>query len=186
MNIPALQKWLGEPRPELVKAVATGIRNQVETLRARGLEFYGYALVLGEPGDISSIVAVSNAETDIKVPRTDDQYNYYRYAVEEWEHWDHDGFTEANALLVEANAQFASMHSKTDDFELDEFEVAHANVLLDSIAQGLEAAKADGVFAPGEPFLVVWISDFDHRIMVEAARRLNSAAVTAEFTQEFG
>ena len=39
MDIPSLQKWLVEPRPELIKAVAEGIRIHVDTLRSRGTEF---------------------------------------------------------------------------------------------------------------------------------------------------
>lgn len=187
MNIPALQKWLAEPRSALVAAVAEGIRDHAATLRSRGIEFYGYALLPGEPCDIHSLVAATNTEADIKVSRSDGQYCYYRYSVDEWVHYDHDGFVAANALLVEANEQFKSMHSKADDdCMMDEFEVTHANVLLDSIVQGIETAKASGVFGGSEPFLVVWISDSDAEVMVESARRLNSSAVAAEFMREFG
>jgi hypothetical protein len=107
--------------------------------------------------------------------------------VDEWAHWDHDGFAAANALLVEANERFKSMHSKSDDdYMMDEFEVAHANVLLDCVVQGLEVAKAGGAFCKSEPFLVVWISDSGHEIMAASARRLNTTAVAAEFMREFG
>jgi hypothetical protein len=187
MDIPSLQKWLVEPRPELIKAVAEGIRIHVDTLRSRGTEFYGYALLPGEPYDIHSLVAATNAETDIKVPRTDGQYSYYRFSVDEWAHWDHGGFAAANARLAEANERFKSMHSKTDeDYMMDEFEVAHADVLLESIMRGLETAKASGVFGESEPFLVVWISDSGHVMLGESVRRLNSTAVATEFIKQFG
>lgn len=186
MNLPALQKWLAEPRSALVAAVADGIRAHVETLRSRGIEFYGYALLPGELYDIRSLVAATNTEADIKVSRSDAQYRYYRYSVDEWAHYDHDCFVEANALLVEANERFKSMHSKPDDdYMTDEFEDAHANVLLDSIVQGIEAAKASGVFGSSEPFLVVWVSDSGAEVMVESAQRLNSTAVATEFLREF-
>jgi len=68
-----------------------------------------------------------------------------------------------------------------DDYVMDEFEVTHANILLDSIMQGLEAAKGGCVFGRSEPFLVVWISDSDEEIVVESARRLNSTATVREF-----
>ena len=187
MNVPALQEWLAEPRTALITAVADSVRSHVDTLRSRGIDFYGYALLPGEPYDIQSLVAVSNAEVDIKVPRTDSQYNYYRYCVEEWAHWEHDGFAAANALLVETNEVFRAMHSKADgDFRLDEFELAHANALLDSIVQGLQAARARGVFGGSEPFLVVWISDSNPEIMIQSARRLNPTQVAADFAREFG
>ena len=186
MDIPALQKWLNEPRPALIAAVAHGISSHVNMLRSRGIDFYGYALLPGEPDDIHSLVAVTNTDADIKAARTGDQYTYYRYSVDEWAHWDHDGFAAANALLVQANERFRSMHSKAeDDYIVDEFEVAHANALLDSVVRGLEVAKADGVFGSSEPFLVVWISDSGHQILVESVRRLNSAAVATEFIREF-
>jgi hypothetical protein len=187
MDIPALQKWLAEPRPALITAVAEGVRVHVDALRSRGIEFYGYALLPGEPYDIHSLVAVANTEADIKCPRADGQYCYYRYSVDEWVHWDHHGFAAANALLAEANERFRSMHSKADDdHKMDEFEVAHAKALLDSIVKGPEAAKAGRAFGRSEPFLVVWISDSGHEIMGESARRLNSTAVATEFMREFG
>jgi hypothetical protein len=167
--------------------VAEGVRAHVDALRSRGIEFYGYALLPGEPYDIHSLVAVTNTEADIKVPRTDEQYRYYRYCVDEWAHWAHDGFAAANALLVEANERFRSMHTKArGEYVMDELEVAHADALFDAVVRGLEAAKAGGAFGGSKPFLVVWISDSDHEIMAESVRRLNSKAVAREFMREFG
>jgi hypothetical protein len=186
VDVSALRRWLAEPRPALIAAVAEGVRAHVDTLRSRGLEFYGYALMPGEPYDIHSLVAVTNTEADVKVPRTDDQYRYYRYSVDEWAHWDHDGFASANALLVELNERFRSMHTKhDDDFQMDDFEVAHADALLDVVLRGLEAAKAAGTFGGAGPLLVVWISDSGHEIMAESVRRLNSTLLAKEFMREF-
>ncbi len=186
MTVAELRKWLDEPRPALVAAVAESVRAHVCTLRSRGHTFYGYALHPGEPYDIHSLVAVTNTESDIKVPRTDDQYRYYRYSVDEWAHWEHDGFEAVNALLVEANEQFRSMHSKTEGVSaMDHFEIAHGNALLDSIVKGLKAAKAAGVFSDESPFLVVWISDSVDK-MAESVRRLNAKSVVTEFIREFG
>jgi len=183
----ALRKWLAEPRPTLVAAVAEGVRAHLATLKARGIEFYGYALLPGEPYDIHSIVAVTNGEADIKVPRTDEQYRYYRFSVDEWSHWVHDGFASANAQLVESNDRFASMHAKEDtENSMDEFEVAHSDAQLVAVLGGLEAARSAGVLGGGQQFLAVWISDSDHPIMAESVRRLNSKAVAREFMAEFG
>jgi hypothetical protein len=187
VDLEALRKWLAQPRPELVTALADGVRAQVATPRSRGIDFYGYALLPGEPYDIQSVVAVTNTEADISVPPTDDQYLYYRYSVDEWANWDHDGFAAANALLVDANDRFKSMHSKdSDDCVMDEFEIAHANALLDAVVRGLQAAKQTGAFLVVEPFLAVWISDSDHQIIFESVRRLNSQVVAEEFMREFG
>jgi hypothetical protein len=186
MDTAALRSWLAKPRLDLVAAVADGIRDHVATLRSRGIDFYGYAILPGEPDDIHDLVAVANNEAGIEVPAADKQYRYYRYGVDEWSHWDSDGFASANALLVEANAQFEAMHSKADgDYMMDEFELAHADALLDAIVRGLEIAKDEGVFGSDNRFLVVWISDSDHKIMTESARRLNSAVVFQDFMQAF-
>ena len=187
MDVPALRTWLSEPRTALVAAVAEGARAHVAALRAQGTEFYGYALLPGEPYDIHSLVAVTNGEADVKVPCSDDRYQYYRYSVDQWAHWHHDGFAAANELLVEANERFKSMHSKADDdFAMDEFEVAHADALLDAVVRGLGAAKQAGAFGGAEPFLAVWISDSGHPIPVESVQRLNSQSVAGEFVAEFG
>lgn len=187
MDVPALRRWLSESRTALVAAVAEGVRAHVAALRSRGAEFYGYALLPGEPYDIHSLVAVTNGEDDIKVPRTDEQYRYYRYSVDEWAHWHHDCFAAANKLLVDANERFKSMHSKADkDYTMDDFEVAHADALLDAVVRGLDTAKHVGAFGSAEPFLAVWISDSGHRIIVESVQRLNSEAVAEEFVAEFG
>lgn len=187
MDETALRRWLAEPRTALVEAVAEGVREHVAALRSSGAEFYGYALHPGEPYDIHSLVAVTNGEADIEVAPDHEQYRYYRYSVDEWAHWHHDGFALANKLLVEANDRFRSMHSKAeDDSVMDEFEVAHADSLLDAVVRGLGAAKQAGAFRGAEPFLAVWISDSGHAVMVESVRRLNSEAVAIEFVAEFG
>src|SRR5262249_21637470 len=77
---PGLREGLDEPSPALTEAVAEGVAAHVDTLRSRGIEFYGYALLPGEPYDIHRLVAVTNTEADIKVPPTDEHYRYYRYS----------------------------------------------------------------------------------------------------------
>ena len=151
------------------------------------MEFYGYALLPGEPYDINCLVAVTNCEGEIKVPPNDDQYRYYRFSVDEWVHWDHDEFGAANALLADANKQFASLHTPTPgNFEMDEIEVAYSKGLLEAFVSGLNVAKATGTFGSKEPFLVVWVSDSEETIMTESVRRLNSPAIVNEFIAVFG
>src|SRR5437867_2229019 len=67
-------------------------------------------LLPGEPYDLHSVVAAYNCESDIKVPVGDKLYRYYRYSVDEWVHYVHDGFDRANQCMVDANAEFAAMH----------------------------------------------------------------------------
>ncbi len=155
------------------------------SLHARGFDFYGYALLPGEPYDVNGIVGVTNREADIKVPPTDDQYQYYRLCVDEWENWDHDQFAAANRLLAKANKQFAALHSKDpSDYMMDKFEIAHSRALLDAILQGLMAAKNEEVFGDRKPFLAIWIQDSGNT-MFQSVRRLNSKVVYQEFRQVF-
>lgn len=187
MNVPELRKWLAQPRTALVAAVVDGIRAHVAALRTSGVQFYGYALLPGEPYDIRSLVAVANGESDIEVPPNDDMYRYYRYSVDEWKHWHHNGFAAADKLLVEANEHFRSLHAKAnEDSTVDEFEVAFADSLLEAVVEGLEAAKSSGAFGGAAPFLVVWISDSEHPVMANSVRRLNTKKVAREFAAEFG
>jgi hypothetical protein len=80
---------------------------------------------------------VTNSEADIKVPFIDDKYWYYRFSVDEWRRWEHDGFGAANMLLVQANEQFAAMHRKNDmSLRMDEFEISHSAALLDAVVRG--------------------------------------------------
>lgn len=182
-----LRKWLAEPRSELANAVADCVCMHVAALKSRGFTPYGYALLPGEPYDIHSVVAVYNGEADIEVARNDGQYRYYRYCVDEWAHWDHDGFAAANGLLAKSNEQFATLHVKDDaNCVMDEFEIAHSKLLFEAVVRGLEIAKSRNAFGGAEPFLVVWISDSSHTIMVESAQRLNSQSVAKQFKAEFG
>jgi hypothetical protein len=187
MDEAALRKWLANPDPAIVSAVADDIRAQVDSLKSAGTDFYGYALLPGEPYDISTITAVTNSEADIKVAPTDKHYRYYRFGVNEWKHFHRGGFAAANALLGKANKRFASMHTKAaSDYRMDEFEIAHSRSLLKAVMLGLELAKKNGVFGDKEPFLAVWIMDSGHPIMAESVRRLNSKTVVQQFMAEFG
>lgn len=186
MDDTTLRNWLSQDRAPLVTAIVQAVRNHVVALNAQGIDFYGYALLPGEPYDIHSLVAVVNCESDIKVGREDDQYLYYRYGVDEWSHWQHDGFDNVNNLLMDANAQFARMQTEDDNRKMDEYESLHSNALLEAVIQGLEVAKDNGVFGTKEPFLVVWISDSGHKIISESVQRLNSQLVAREFMAEFG
>jgi hypothetical protein len=187
LNTEAVNNFLAEIQPALIAAVTDGVRAHVAKLQPQEMKFYGYALLPGEPYDISSLVVATNSEGDIKVPPTDDQYRYYRFSVDEWMHWDHNEFVAAKALLTDANKRFASMHTPTlGNYEMDEFEIAYSNGLLKALVSGLNIAKAAGVFGGKAPFLVVWISDSDETIMTESVKHLNAPAIANEFMAEFG
>jgi len=182
-----LRKWLSQERTELANAIAQAVCNHVSTLNSQGIDFYGYALLPGEPYEIKKCVAAFNCESDIKVNSEHDEYRYYRYGVDEWLDWLCDGFDSVNKLLEEANASFHFLHLEDEDsYLIDEYKILHSDALLEATVRGLEIVKENGVFGAKNPFLVVWISDSDHEIMNESVRRLNSEAVVRDFIAEFG
>lgn len=212
MDEPALRAWLAEPRTDLIAAVAEGVHAHVATLRARGLGFYGYALNPGEYYDIQGLTAIANAEAGIPPPQAqfnesmaqahliashgepppaplgDEATRYFRYCVDSWQRWDHDAFPAADAILAGLNERFRSLHSKPDgDDSMDEFEVAHADSLLDALVRGLATARDAGAFGESPPFLAVWISDHGiEGIIEDSVKRLNPPQIAADFMEEFG
>jgi hypothetical protein len=187
LSIDEVNSLLKEIQSTLVAAVAHDVTNHVARLNAAQREFYGYAILPGDFYDIHTVVAVTNSESDIKVPISDDLYRYYRFAVDEWTNWEHNEFANVNSLLAEANKRFQLQHSrKQGSYEMDESEVAFANGMLEALTNGLDAARISGSFGDTEKFLVVWISDSAVSIASQSARRLNSGTLAAEFAAEFG
>ncbi|OJW05631.1 MAG: hypothetical protein BGO49_22185 [Planctomycetales bacterium 71-10] len=150
-----MRAWLAEPRTALIAAVAEGVRAHVASLRAEGRDIHGYALLPGEYYDINGLTAVVRTEAPPAAPEYGTE-RFYRYCVDEWDRWEHSRFLTADAILAALNERFRSLHSKPDEFcVMDEFEIAHADSLLDAVASGLEAARDAGAFGDPAPFLAV-------------------------------
>ncbi|WP_426161419.1 DUF4303 domain-containing protein [Pseudoduganella sp. R-34] len=187
MKISMVNSLLAEIQPALIAAVVEDVKTHLTRLAATGREIYGYALLPGEFYDIHSVVVATNSEGEIEIPCSDDLYRYYRYSVDEWRNYDQKEFAKTNAILLVANERFKALYTREDgSYQMDECEVAFANGVLDALVDGLDAAKKAGEFGSREKFLVVWIADSDVPIMSESSRRLNSAAVAADFSAEFG
>jgi hypothetical protein len=181
MDTEAFRKQLAEPRADVAAAVAEDVRRHVAALRARGVDFYGYAVLPGVEDEILDLVAVVNTEADIPLPPTDKSYLHYRYEADEWQHWEYDAFPTANRLIAEANERFRAMYPDAGyDEETYALEVALAESLLESVVRGLEAARNGGAFGDEPPYMVVWFTDSNHRIAGESLVRLNAAEVAAE------
>lgn len=186
MNDKTLDLWLAQDRSALTRAVTESVRDHVASLESRGIDFYGYALLPGEPYDINRLVVAVNCASDIKVEADHYKYIYYKYSVDEWKYWEREGFDKVNRQLVDANAAFSSMHSKSNTrCQMDEYEIRHSNASLEAILRGLEIAKGDGVFGTKDPFLAIWISDSGHEIINRSVGRLNSESVMYDFFDEF-
>jgi Domain of unknown function (DUF4303) len=184
-----LRGWLSSLPSPVAAVVVRAVRTHVAALDAHGIDFYGYALLPGEPYDIHSLVAAYACESEIKVARDNAHFPYYKYCVAEWQHFEHEGFGEVNDFLNHTNAQYASMRTRDGrnyEYEMDEFAPRYSDALLEGMIQGLAAAKDAGVFGSKERFLAVWITDSNHEVIVNSVRRLNAAAVAGEFVNEFG
>ncbi len=164
---------------QLRAAMVADITRHVGSLRQSGIAFYGYAVLPPDyytQFDPTTIAVAFNREPDVE-PINRDQA-YYRYSVDEWNNYVHDGFDAVNREL-----QMLLMASRPSlDDPID-------NVFVESVYQAILDAmltlRGEGVF-DDHTFLVVWLSDSDNGIMNRSARMLNPRHVFAEFASEFG
>lgn len=190
MDQDQLAEWASQTRPELSDAIAADIRQHLAGIPSPD-DVYGYAILPGDPttsaNGIDSLVAAYNRLGDISVGPDESDFAYYKYSVDEWQHWDHGKFPRSDSILNSLNARFAGAHQKdADDFKIDALEGAYSKSLLDAILDGLAVVKFEGLFSQSVEFLVIWISDSDNPILKESARRLNSSEVADAFFSEFG
>lgn len=181
-----LQTWLANDSPDLVAAVISDIQRHVSKLRAAGESFYGYAAL---PGDYwtqpnpASLVVAFNRESDIAAENSDDAY--YRYSVDEWQNYVHDGFDATNSVLKSQLATFKKLHKAVeDDDQSHRCEIAFVEKSNRAILEALMALKKDGTFAKGT-YLIIWFSDSDAKIMNQSAKLLNNASTYKKYASEF-
>lgn len=186
MNEAELHTWLNADEPDLVDAIASDIQNHVSSLRATGVEFYSYAVL---PSDYCTsfgppkIAVAFNRESDILSENKGSIY--YRYSVDEWANYVHDGFDKSNSILKEISQKFSSSHQPDPNrCEIDNEEIAYANKLYSSAVKALKQLKDNSVLSDIE-FLVVWLSDSGHQIMYESAAILNNSDTFQKFKSEF-
>lgn len=181
-----LKAWLESDTSELVATIVADIQRHVKTLQSLGNSFYGYAVL---PGDYStqpnpaSLVVAFNRESDI-APENLTQ-PYYRYSVDEWQNYVHEGFDDTNAKLESQLAQFKSLHARADDSaQLDEYEIAFIAKTNRVILDALSELKQNGTFGD-DTYLIIWFSDCDYEIVNESARVLNDKDVYQLYAAEF-
>jgi Domain of unknown function (DUF4303) len=186
MNKAELHTWLSANEPDLVDAIASDIENHVSSLRAAGVEFYSYAVL---PSDYCTsvgpptIVVAYNRESDIL--NENKGSIYYRYSVDEWPNYVHDGFDKSNSILKEISQKFSNCHQPDPNrCEIDNEEIAYVNKLYSSVVKALKQLKDNSVFSDIE-FLIVWLSDSGHQIMHESAAILNNSDIFKKFKSEF-
>jgi hypothetical protein len=179
-----LQAWLDREDIELIDAIKSEIHEHITKLNARSDQFYGYAILPGELYQIDNLVVAFNRESDIAPENFTNIY--YRYSVDEWSNYEHGELPKSSAIIDSRNAQFKELHinNKHNDYEMDNWEIAHAEKLLNTILAAMIELRDDGLIGGDKSFAVIWISDDD--IVNKSAKVLNSDAVYQTFIQEFG
>ena len=84
--------------------------------------------------------------------------------------------------------QFQQLHIKEDsnDFVMDEFEIAYVKKLHNAILKALIKLRYDEIFGSQNNFVIIWIPDSDDEIIYQSAKVLNSTTVYETFMTEFG
>ena len=185
-SIEELKAWLESDDPELVTTIVADIQRHVSTLRSTGDTFYGYAVL---PGDYctqpnpATLVVAFNRESDIASENANDVY--YRYSVDEWQNYVHEGFEASNSQLKSSLVQFRSVHSRDpDSFQLDEYEMAFVAKTNRAVLNAMLELKNNGTF-DNNTYLIIWFSDTDDDIMNDSAKALNEPAVYEQYASEF-
>jgi hypothetical protein len=181
-----LKAWLENDTPELVATIVIDIQRHVTSLRSSGIIFCGYAVL---PGDYctqpnpASIAVAFNQECDVAPENTKD--TYYRYSVDEWHNHVVEGFDASNSILESSLAQFQKLHTRaSDNYELDECEVAFIDKTNRAILDALFELKRNGTFGD-DTYLIIWYPDSDYEIVDESAKALNNAEVYKQYTATF-
>lgn len=173
---------LQENFARLQAAVVTDVTRHLESLRDAGVDFYGYAVLPPDyftAAEPATLVVAYNGESDIDEEKREEVY--YRYSVDEWENYIHDGFETANAQLKTLLPHFEASMKIDDDGDTKMAFVAAVN---QTILDALISLRKDGTL-DGVPYVVIWLSDSGDEIMDQSAKALNSAEVYAEYASEF-
>jgi hypothetical protein len=168
----------------VIVAICQDVRNHIATIEPG---FYGYALV---PWDMCTqlppptLSAVVNREEDIDLKNRED--DYYRFGVDQWVLWEHNGFDRSARELAILYDSFNAGHEKnSDDYEFDEEEIAFLTRFYSIHLEALLRLRREGAFG-ADTFVVIWVTDSDDDIMIKSAKLLNSPTTYARFVAQFG
>ena len=186
MSTSEIKNWLKRDDSDLVNTIMADIRQHVETLRANGDSFYGYAVLPGDyctQPDHASIVVAFNRESDLNSENAQDIY--YRYSVDEWQNYIHDGFDATNSLLRTLFGEFKQLHvGDPGSLQLDDYELAYIDKINNAILDALKTLRSNGTFEI-ETYIIIWFSDADYDIINDSARILNTPEIFEAFSSEF-
>ncbi|MEZ6141496.1 MAG: DUF4303 domain-containing protein [Zavarzinella sp.] len=177
-----LSAFLNEGFGGLLTAVISDIKQHIVSLRESGVSFYGYAAMPPDYAtefDPTSFAVAFNCESDID--EENKKKPYYRYSVDEWQNYVHDGFEATNAELKSILSEFKTLTKQQDDDGAVEYLAPSINKTL---LNALMSLRNDGTFE-GIAYVVIWISDSSDEIINQSAKSLNSAEVYDEYASEF-
>jgi hypothetical protein len=186
MDINQFRTWLASIDEQLVEAVVADVAAHVAGLDDAHRAFYGYAVLPSDdltaagPPNIS---VAYNLESDID-PKNK-KSNYYRFSVDEWANYGHDGFDRTNVRLNQLAEQFEELRGTFfTSPRLQPEDSAYIAKRHQSIVRALQVLKERRVFRD-ETFLVIWLSDSDDNIMLNSAKVLNPQKVYKAFASAF-
>lgn len=176
---------------KLLKAeLKLAIKNNVESIKSKHSDFYGYSILLGEPYnngkgtviDMDLVVAYNNT-SDIK-----EDGIYYKYSVDEWEHYDDLTLKLVTPVIENIYSDFITIYRENPNrLSTPKAETKLINKFHGTILSALKELKNEGLFnlEKNNPFLVIWISDSESKIIYESVKELNSQKTIKEFESEF-
>lgn len=164
---------------DLRAAIVSDIKRHVTELRQSGVNFYGYAVLPPDyytAFDPTAIAVAFNCESDIDASNRGQPY--YRYSVDEWQNYVHDGFDTVNDKL---KSLLAANRGSQDDPINDDF----VESIYQSVLDAMLTLRNDGVFND-VPYLIIWLSDSGEDILNRSAKLLNSSEIYSDYATEFG
>lgn len=176
MNNAEYTKLVDSIGSELITAVKADVAAHVASI-ADVLGLYGYSIQTPDYTCVDQPIVVYNCEEDVPEEHRDEVY--YRYSVDEWEHYHGYVLPKTTALTTAYDNKFLELSGDNDEISGD----AYRRKVYDCFTVALEELKADKTWAD-EVFLVVWPREED--IILDSAKRLNSPAVFEAVESEFG
>jgi hypothetical protein len=186
MDLSHFRTWLASIDEQLVEAVVADVGAHVSGLDDAHRAFYGYAVLPSDDftcGGPPNISVAYNLETDI-APENKSSIGY-RYSVDEWANYAHEGFDRTNLRLNQLAEQFDDLRKTFFTTpRLQPEDSAYTRKRHQSIVRALQVLKERKAFRE-DTFLAVWLSDSDDSIMLESVKALNSPGVYNAFAAEF-
>ncbi|PCJ53543.1 MAG: hypothetical protein COA79_22760 [Planctomycetota bacterium] len=173
------ESWLTKDEDELVNYIVIDITRHVSTLNSSDSNFYGYAILPSDyysSANAPTIVTAFNFESDISTENKKEAY--YRYSVDEWANYYHDGFESSNKELELIYKTFIS----TQSFE--NYVEAYNEKLNSAYMTSLTRLKENGVFSD-DKYLIIWLSDSRDNIMSQSAKAFNTPEIYKQYASEF-